>query len=122
MKPAMMPMIPAGTNSHRYCIVVAMNAPLPRPSTITVRGRRQHREASPAPIHATTPAVSVANLIASPLRFFCGERPVLERQPVRPATALNGVSRLHVAGECHDFIALGATHPVGERRGPRTAV
>src|SRR5262249_54926201 len=64
-KPVMMPMIPAGTRSQRYRIVVAMNAPLPSPSRITVRGRRQQSDASAAPTHATTPAPSVVTLITS---------------------------------------------------------
>src|SRR5262249_39673273 len=56
------------------------------------------------------------------LRFFCGERPVLERQPVHPTAALNGVSGLHAVRECHDLLTLGATHAVGEGRGPLTAL
>src|SRR5713101_1585479 len=121
-KPVTMPMIPAGTSSQRYCIVVAMNAPLPSPRTITARGRRQQSEASAAPTHATKPAVSAASLMVSLLRFFCGVRPVLERQTVCAAAASNRISRLHVVGECHYLIALGAAHPVGERRGPATGV
>src|SRR5437899_11308495 len=115
-KPVTIPMIPAGTSSQRYCIVVAMNAPLPSPSTITARGRRQHSEASAAPTHATKPAVTAASLMVSLLRFFCGVRPVLKGQTVRATAASNRVSGLHVVGECDDLIALGATDPVGGRQ------
>src|SRR5712692_11447435 len=99
-----------------------MNAPLPSPRTITARGRRQQSEAIAAPTHATKPAVSAASLMVSLLRSFCGVRPVLERQTVCAAAASNRISRLHVVGECHYLIALGAAHPVGERRGPATGV
>src|SRR5438552_2029213 len=119
-KPVTMPMMPAGTSSQRYCIVVAMNAPLPSPSTITARGRRQQSEASAAPPHATKPAVSAASLMASLLPVFCGVRPILERQTVRATAASNRVTGLHVVGKCDDLIARGATDPVGERRGPAT--
>jgi hypothetical protein len=117
-----MPMIPAGTSNERYCIVVAMNAPVPSPRMITASGKRQHSEASAAPTHATKPAVSAACLMVSPLRFFCGVRPVLERQMVRATAASNRVSWPHVVGECDDLIALGATGPMGEPRGPATGV
>jgi LysR family hca operon transcriptional activator len=40
-------------------------APLPSPSTITVRGRRQHSEARAAPSQATRPAVSAASFMVS---------------------------------------------------------
>ena len=52
------------------------------------------------------------------LRFLCGECIVLQREPVGLAAASNGVARLHVVRQCDDLIASGATHPVGERRGP----
>src|SRR5262249_46616240 len=54
--------------------------------------------------------------------FVGGERAVLERQPVDPAAASKGVSRLHAFRECPDLVALGATGPVGERRGPATVI
>ena len=56
------------------------------------------------------------------LRLFCGVRPVLERQTEYAIAASNRISRLHVVGECQYLIALGAAHPVGERRGPATGV
>jgi hypothetical protein len=56
------------------------------------------------------------------LPFLCGVRPVLERQTVRATAASNRISRLHLVGEGHHVIALGATHPVRERRGPATGV
>src|SRR5262252_9190014 len=99
-----------------------MNAPLPSPSTITVKGRRQQSDASPAPTHATKPAVSAPAFISILLHLFRSERPVLERQPVRLAAASDGVSRRHVLGKRHNLVALGATDPVGEGRGPTTAV
>src|SRR5215831_19078410 len=116
-----MPMIPAGTSSQRYCIVVAMNAPLPSPSTITVRGRRQHSEARAAPTQATTPAVSAASLMVFLLRF-CRERTVFEGQPVSLAAASNGVARLHIVWQGDDLIAGRTAHPVNERRGPSARV
>src|SRR5262245_27423653 len=119
--PAMMPTIPAGTSSQRYCIVVAMNAPLPSPSTITVRGRRQHSEARAAPTQATTPAASAASLMGFLLRLR-RERTVLEGQPVRLATASNGVARLCIIWQGDDLIAGRTTHPVSERGGPSAHV
>src|SRR6516162_5881975 len=116
-----MPTIPAGTSSQRYCIVVAMNAPLPSPSTITVRGRRQHSEARAAPTQATTPAVSAASLMMFLLRFG-RERPVLERQPVLLAAASDSVSGLRILGQRDDLVARGTTDPIGKRRRPLTAV
>src|SRR5215470_8689270 len=98
-----------------------MNAPLPSPSTITVRGRRQHSEARPAPTQATTPALSAASLMVFLLRFG-RERTVLEGQPVRLAAASNGVAGLHIVGQGDDLIAGGTTHSVSERRGPSVRV
>ena len=56
------------------------------------------------------------------LPFFCGVRPILEGQTVRSTAASKRIPRLHVVGEDHHVIALGATHPVGERRRPPTGV
>src|SRR5262245_57002460 len=113
--------MPAGTSSQRYCIVVAMNAPLPSPSTITVRGSRQQSEARAAPTQATTPAVRVASLMAFLLHFGC-ERTVLEGQPVGLAAASNGVAGLHIVWQGDDLIAGWTTHSVSERRGPSACV
>src|SRR5262249_55481299 len=116
-----MPTIPAGTSSQRYCIVVAMNAPLPSPSTITARGRRQHSEAREAPTQATTPAVRVASLMVF-LLLFSRERTALEGQLVSLAAASNGVAGPHVVWQSDDLIAGRTAHPVSERRGPSARV
>jgi len=57
--------IPAGISSQRYGIVVAINAPLPSPRTITASGSKQQRDESAAPSHATTPAPSAPSLVGS---------------------------------------------------------
>src|SRR5262249_54144909 len=93
------------------------NAPLPSPSTITVRGRRQQSVARAAPTQATTPAVSAASLMVF-LLGFGRKRTVLEGQPVRLAAASNGVAGLHIVWQGDDLIAGGTTHAVSERRGP----
>src|SRR5689334_23115727 len=98
-----------------------MNAPLPRPSTITVRGRRQHSEARAAPTQATTPAVRVASLMVF-LLHFCRERTVLEGQPVSLAAASNRVAPLYIIWQGDEVIAGWTTHPVSERRGPSARV
>src|SRR5262245_36507059 len=108
-----MPTMPAGTSSQRYCIVVAMNAPPPSPSTITVSGSGPLTEARTAPTQATTPAVSEASLMMFLLRFG-RKRTVLEGQPVRLAAASNGVAGLHIVGQGNDLIAGGTTRAVRE--------
>src|SRR3990172_31992 len=64
-KPAEIPSTPVGMRIHRYCIVTAMNAPLPSPKTITASGRRQQSDDSPAPTQAARPAPIEPSLIAS---------------------------------------------------------
>jgi len=64
-KPLPTPIIPAGISSQRYGIVVAINAPLPSPRTITASGSKQQRDESAAPSHATTPAPSAPSLVGS---------------------------------------------------------
>src|SRR5438128_958038 len=72
--------------------------------------RTADHETSPPPARSTAPL----------LAGFCGVRPILERQTVRATAASNRVTGLHVVGKCDDLIALGATDPVGKRRGPAT--
>src|SRR5260370_24666201 len=56
------------------------------------------------------------------LRFFRGERPVLERESVGPTAARQRVSRLGIFREGDDFVAARTTYPVRQGGGPATAL
>src|SRR5438445_5003985 len=86
--PAPTPRTPAEIRIHRSCMVPAMKAPLPRPRTMMVSGRRQQSDERAAPIHAATPAPMGASLIllSSDVRPSSGRRRAPQRPPAPGTT------------------------------------
>src|SRR5712691_7802045 len=96
------------------------HSPIPTaPSRRAPWGVRYTRHESAAPIR---PAANQRSRHMGHLLFLGGKRPVLERQAVAAAAALDRVPRLRVFGEGQQFFAVRTAHLIGEGRDPAAGI